>query len=86
SGLALAARVKGISFGGGGFQKTPIGKAVRECIQEAVNYIVVKMETMPWQGRIVTVKEGSVYINAGEETNIKIGDILTVYRAGEELI
>ncbi len=86
SGLALAAHVKGISFGGGGFQKTPIGKAVRECIREAVNYIVARMETMPWQGRIVKLSEDKIYINAGEETNMKVGDVLVVYKLGEELI
>jgi curli biogenesis system outer membrane secretion channel CsgG len=86
SGLALAAKVHGISFGGGGFQKTPIGKAVRECIQEAVNYIILKMDGMPWQGRIVKTIDDKIYINAGEETNMKAGDILAVYNLGEELI
>lgn len=86
SGLVLAAHIRGITFGGGGFQKTPIGKAVRECIQEAVNYIVARMETVPWQGRVVTVKEDKIYINAGTNTNINVGDVFTVYRPGEELI
>jgi len=86
SGLALAANVRGIKFGGGGFQKTPIGKAVRECIQEAVNYIVSRTEKIPWQARIALVKEGKIYINVGAGSGINAGDELVVYRPGEEII
>ena len=39
-GLAGAMRVGSIPVGLGGFSKTPIEKAIRVCIQEAVNYIV----------------------------------------------
>ncbi len=39
-GLGGAARVVGLPLALGGFSKTPIEKAIRVCIQEAVNYIV----------------------------------------------
>ncbi|OIO00039.1 hypothetical protein AUJ67_06540 [Candidatus Desantisbacteria bacterium CG1_02_49_89] len=86
SGLVMAARLRGIKFGGGGFQKTPIGKAVRECIQEAVDYIISKSANMPWQARIALIKEGKIYLNVGLSTGISAGDEFTVYRPGEDII
>lgn len=86
SGLVMATTIKGITFGGGGFQKTPIGKAVRECINEAVDAVIIKMEKIPWRGAIVKTVQGKIYVNAGQDANLKPGDILTVYRSGEELI
>ena len=86
SGLAMAARLRGIKFGAGGFQKTPIGKAVRECIQEAVDYIIERSVNMPWQARIALIKEGKIYLNVGLSSGINVGDEFTVYRPGEEII
>jgi hypothetical protein len=35
---------------------------------------------------VVTVREGQVYVNAGSESGIQAGDILEVFRVGEELV
>ncbi len=72
-------------LGGGLSTRTPLGKATRECIEKIVQAIVNKMENIPWQGRVVTIKQGKVYINAGADSGIKAGEILIVYRPGEEL-
>jgi len=86
SGLFMATTIKGITFGGGGFSKTPIGRAVRECINEAVNAVIAKMEKIPWRGSIVKMVQGKIYVNAGQDANLKAGDLLTVYRKGEEFL
>jgi len=86
-GVALAGVLRTGDIVGGGFSvKTPLGKATRECIEKIVNGIVDRMETVPWQAKIVKVDRGGVYINAGGNAGIKIGEVFQVYRIGEELI
>jgi curli biogenesis system outer membrane secretion channel CsgG len=86
-GVVLAGVLRTGDIVGGGFSaKTPLGKATRECIEKIVNGIVDRMETVPWQAKIVKVNGGSVYINAGGDAGIKIGQVFQVYRIGEELI
>lgn len=86
SGLAMAANVHGIKFGGAEFQKTPVGKAVRECINEAVEYVTIRMDKVAWQARIALVNGEKIYINIGEGGGIKVGDVFTVYRPGTEIV
>ncbi len=72
---------------GGGFStKTPLGKATRGCIEEIVNAVVERMETVPWQSKIVKVSDGEVYINVGTDAGIRKGEVFEVYTVGEELI
>jgi curli biogenesis system outer membrane secretion channel CsgG len=88
------ARSGGLSIGYSGnfglsssnFKKTPLGKAVQMAIDQAVEYIATKLSEVPWKGKIVTVKEGTIFINAGENANLKVGDTFKVLREGESLI
>lgn len=86
TGLAGGLSIKGMKIGGAGFKKTCIGEAVRKAIDDAVVFVVSKMDAMPWQGRVVLTKTGKIYINAGRNTGIKAGDTFDVYNKGEELI
>jgi len=86
-GVVLAGVLGTGNILGGGFStKTPLGKATRGCIDEIVNAIVDRMETVPWQASIVKVSDGNVYINVGTEAGVKKGEVFEVYRVGEELI
>lgn len=85
-GLIIGVSTGDVTFGGGGFKKTAIGEAVNKAIRDMVNYITAKMEEVPWEGRIVLVKESKVYVNAGANSNIKGGNTFNVYKPGEELI
>ncbi len=76
----------GLNFGSKAFLKTPLGKATQKVIDNAVYQISQKMEEVPWQGKVVTVKGDTVYLNAGANSNVQIGDIFTVYKKGESLI
>ena len=75
-----------VDVGGSSFTKTPLGKATAEAINKAVFFIASKMANVPWQGKIVSVKNNVVFINAGQNSNVLIGDEFTVYKKGEELI
>jgi len=69
------------------FDESLVGKAVREAIEDIVKLIDTKIATLPWEAKIILVKgDRTIYINAGSQSGLKIGDVLTVYRKGEELI
>ncbi|MFC1594451.1 CsgG/HfaB family protein [Candidatus Omnitrophota bacterium] len=74
------------SIGTSNFQKTPLGKAVQMAIDRAVVYITDQMGDIDWRGRVVLVKDGLVYINAGENASLSSRQTFTVYREGEALV
>ncbi len=73
-------------FGTSAFQNTPLGKATAKAIDKAVIAIVTRTENLPWEGRVIKMSGNEVYINAGVNSGIQVGDTFTVYRPGEELI
>jgi hypothetical protein len=86
-GLSFSYADPNFAIGGGGFDKTPLGRACQMAIDKAVFFITTRMENVPWSGRIVDVKQdGKVFINAGANAGMAAGDTLTVLRAGESLI
>ncbi len=85
-GLNLGISTHGVAFGGSDFQKTPLGMATRQSIEDMVKFITEKMEERPWQGRVIKVSDNTVYINAGSEMGISVSDAFCVYNLGEELI
>ena len=62
----------------GGFKKTNVGKAVEAAIDEAVQFISEQAEEIPWEGTIVLVKKGKVYINRGEREGVTTGQSFVV--------
>lgn len=86
-GLALGTdAIKGVTFGGDAFKKTPLGEATRNTLNDAIQFILKKSEPVPWSGAIVKVDGEKVFINAGTNSNIKNGDMMTVFSKGEALI
>lgn len=79
-------KIGDVVIGGLDFHKTPLGKATRLAIEDMVDFIVGKLKAKSWEGRIVTVKDDNVIINAGSDIGIKIGDRMEVWTIGEELI
>ena len=74
------------SLGSSSFKRTPLGKATQIAIDKAVVYVADKLSKFPWQGRVVTVKNNVVYINAGSDAGISSGMKFAIYRKGESLI
>lgn len=68
------------------FDESLVGKATREAIEEIMKKIDSQMRHVPWQAKIISVKGTTVYINAGSEGGVNIGDVFNVYAPGEELI
>lgn len=85
-GLALGLDFKQISIGGDKFYKTPMGQATRVALNDAVFYVMKGTRQVPWQGQIVSARGRNIFINAGGDTGIKVGDVLQVSEVAEELV
>ncbi len=75
-----------LSFGGESFKKTALGQATQLAMRDIVQYIIKEMENEPWQALVANVKGGKVYINAGNNANLKVGDTLKCYRTVDQVI
>lgn len=86
TGLGIGIAKGDVNFNAAGFQKTPLGQATRQAIHDVVNFIVNKMESVPFTAKVIKFSGGKVYINAGSLMNIRPGDTLYAYSKGEEMI
>jgi len=88
----------GLSFGGLGFAggaglggflskyaKTPIGHAVIAAVNKGVFDLVKHAGSASTTGSVIKVKGNRIYLNLGSSI-VKVGDVLTLKRKGEELI
>src|SRR5882672_7129956 len=86
SGSGLARKHTGGILGLGtraGYDETLEGEALRAAIVKFVNNIVDQVEKKPWSCRVADVDGQNIYLNAGSESNMKIGQKLMVLRAGK---
>lgn len=68
------------------FEKTPLGEATRAAAADAVKQIVANLGDKPWQGNVVTQRGTQIYINAGQDSGLEVGDVLVVFHPGEALV
>jgi curli biogenesis system outer membrane secretion channel CsgG len=76
----------GVVIGGEAFLKTPIGRATREAMSKAVTFILQKAAAQESSLVVVKVEGDRVFINAGTNDKIRVGDVFTVYSQSEDLI
>lgn len=73
----------GFSKGGfrgdvGGFKKTNAGKAMEMAVNEGVEFLTSKLESIPWTGTVILAKKGKVYINRGTREGVSVGQAFDV--------
>ena len=84
--LAIQHVKTGVGFGTENFNKTSLGKAALQAIQEGVQRIVAKAEGIPWTGRVSEVTaDGKIYVNAGEDVGLQPGHILEIFVVVKEI-
>jgi len=86
SGSGLAKKHTGGVLGLGtraGYDETLEGEALRSAIAKFVDNIVTQVEKKPWSCRVADVDGQNIYLNAGSESGMKIGQKLMVLRAGK---
>jgi curli biogenesis system outer membrane secretion channel CsgG len=86
SGVGVGVSRGEVDFNAEGFKKTPLGQATREAISDCVNFIISRMERMPFSAKVIKVTGDKIYINAGTNLNIKPGMIFEAYSVGEAII
>lgn len=74
------------SVGGDTFSKTPLGKAARNAIVQAVDFILAMRKATPWTGRVVQNRHGQIFLNAGQNIGLKPGQTFVVLASLDELI
>ena len=87
AGGGVGARVGTVAFGGDVFFNTPIGQATRAAMQDALQFIMAtSFKAIIPSFSIVKVDGGMAYVNAGANSNVRVGDVFMVYSKGEELV
>lgn len=79
-----------VAFGGDAFHKTPLGKATRKVINEALSVtlgvINNKLQSYDWLGKIIHQNGTLLYINAGSLAGLKVGDMLSAFSIQKVLV
>jgi curli biogenesis system outer membrane secretion channel CsgG len=85
-GIALGLDYKQASIASENFDKTPLGMAVRDAVVEAAGYIVKQTYEIEWTGQVVQADAGEIFVNAGTESGVKVGDAFILSTIERELI
>jgi curli biogenesis system outer membrane secretion channel CsgG len=85
TGISADINIRQVTFGGDKFNKTVLGQATRQAIEQAVAFIIRAMESVPWTGRVVEVAGDQVYINAGATSGIRMGEVFGISAVVREL-
>lgn len=69
-----------------GFDKSLIGKATREAVDEIAALLNRQIQDLPIEGKVIKVSGETVFIKPGADAGISVGDTFVVYSVGEDLI
>jgi curli biogenesis system outer membrane secretion channel CsgG len=87
AGGGIGANIGNVTFGGDAFFQTPLGQATRAAMQDALQFIMATaFKAVTPSFSIVKVEGGSAYVNAGANSNVRVGDVFMVYSKGEDLV
>lgn len=89
SGKGVVRKASGKFLGMGNqskYDETLEGEALRAAIVKFVDSIISQVNKKPWSCRVALVKEGKVYLNAGLESGIQVGQKLKAFSQGAEIL
>jgi len=66
------------------FDESIVGKATRKAIDKMVGLIDGASSNVSFSAKIIKA-DGQIFINVGAAAGVKVGDVYTVYRKGEDL-
>ena len=81
SGSALG----GLGGNLGGFEKDNMGLATTDAINQAMEFLIAQLESIPWSGSVSLVKPDKLIINRGTREGVAVGMKFKVGKA-EELV
>lgn len=86
SGWDVSGGYQAISLGTNQFNQTPLGEASRRAITKVVQFIARKAQKTAWTGRVVDIGgDEMIYINAGFNSGIKVGNNFIIERITKAL-
>jgi OOP family OmpA-OmpF porin len=86
-GLAVGTKVGKTPVGGAFFKSASMEEAINKSIGKTIDFLDEQTKDMVWQGSVVMVGDGGqVYINAGSNSGISVGDQFEISHAGKALI
>lgn len=62
------------------------GSTLQEVIDRGASEIVSAMDKVPWTGKVASVSQKGIYLNAGLLENIKIGDQFKLFSLGKAIM
>lgn len=78
---------RGVGTDLGGFEKTPLGEAAQDCINQAAEFIARKMEEFPAEGNVIRIAQnGQILINRGSEFGVQPGQEMVMRTEGEQIM
>lgn len=85
SGKGVVRKASGKFLGMGNqskYDETLEGEALRAAIVKFTDNIISQVNKKPWSCRVAAVKDGKVYLNAGQESGLELGQKLKAFSQG----
>lgn len=79
TGVAADFQQQDRAISAGATVQTPLGRASRGAIDDAVRQLAQRLGRLPWEGRIADVRGGQIYVNAGADAGVTVGLELDVF-------
>lgn len=57
----------------GGFEKDNMGIATTDAINQAMEFIVAQLESIPWEGSVALAKDDKLIVNRGSRDGVAVG-------------
>jgi curli biogenesis system outer membrane secretion channel CsgG len=77
--------VHNASFGADSFEKTPLGQATRQAIDQAVAFVIASGRPIVWTGQVVDVNGEQLFVNAGADAGLQPGDRFAISTVARKL-
>ncbi len=57
----------------GGFQKDNMGKATTDAVNQAVEFLIAQLDSIPWQGSVSLASDSKLIVNRGTREGVSVG-------------
>ncbi len=61
-----------------GFKKDNVGKACEDAVSQAVTFLIKQLDSIPWEGSVVSASAGKIIINRGSREGVAVGQSFIV--------
>ncbi len=75
----------GVSITSEKFKRSSYGQALQRILLKQADDITEKLRCLPLAERVVKISEGNIYMNAGTQSNVRVGDSFIVYHGSNAI-